>query len=141
MATREGKFLPGWRKPRSGRTEPISTAPSPFTWTAKPLALVFLNSADVDLRGFIAARSLAVLFNHAPGLVGIFLAHQNNRPPDSGKNILLSVQGRDVGVNSRRLQQAVHHQRFRFLFGIEHSHQLFVGVGTYRGTVFHSSSH
>ena len=80
-----------------------------FTWMAKPSALVFPNPADVDFRGLIAARGLAVLFNHAPGLAGIFLAHENNCAPDAGKNILLSVQRSDVGINSRRLQQAVHH--------------------------------
>jgi competence protein ComEC len=103
------------------------------------LNLVFLNSADIDFGGLIAARGPAVLFNHAAGFGSVLFAHQNNSAANSGKNVLLCIQRRDIGINSGRVKQAVHDQRFRFLLGVKHSHQFFVRIGA-RGTVVHSFS-
>ena len=121
---------------------PISKARSRFIWTAKRLSRVFLRrkSTDIDFRGFIAARGLAIFLDDAPRPVSILFAHQDDGTADSGKNVLLRRQRSNIGVDPGGLEQAMHDQRFGLLLGVENSHQLFIWIRALGGTLVHKSS-
>ena len=105
-----------------------------FYLDGKTVILVFLwrKSTDIDFRGLVGAWRPAIFFDHTPRLGGILFPHQNNGAADSGENILLGVEGRDIGIDPGGLQQAVHDQGFGFLFGVENPHQLFIGIRAQR---------
>src|SRR4029077_5717300 len=132
MVIREAKCWPGCRHPVWLRIVPTLTGRSRSILMGKTSGhswiIVRIQAADVQLC-CLAAGSLAVFLDHAPGFRGVFLTDQDDVAANPWKNVLLRIERSQVRVDAGGFEQATDYQGFGFLFGVEHPHQLFFGVG------------
>src|SRR5271166_4904599 len=85
----------------------------------------------------ISSRATPVSLDGLHGILSLVRPDEHHHAADAGQNILRRLAVLDDGVDPRRLQQAAHHHRLRFLFRIEDLYQFLVILCRLR----HGSSH
>src|SRR5208337_4627992 len=127
MGIRAGKFWTGWKGRRYSLHAPTWMAQRRSIWMARPLFRLLFAEPVCRLDFF---RRLAVIFDQPASFCSVLFAHQDDSATYSGQNVLNSIEGSDVGVDSGRIEQAANHHGFRLLLRIEYPHQLFIRIRT-----------
>src|SRR5437588_4974734 len=89
--------------------------------------------AEIGFGSFVGVGGAAVILDKVTSLIGVLLAHQDDRAANARKHILDCVDGGQVGVDAGGVQQALYHYGLRFLFTVKHLDELLVGIGNTLG--------
>src|ERR1700683_1309907 len=113
---------------RSGEMQVRTAVPISTDIRSRPWWRLFNN---LNLCGVvILGRRPPSFRNHATCGLRIFFAHQQDHPAEAGKRILHQRRRSKITVDTRRIEQSLHHQRLRLLLRLEHLHQFLVGIRT-----------
>src|SRR5579864_4982625 len=124
--------------PAPESTARISQARRPSIWMADQSRRLRRLATDIDLGGYIFVLGETLAFgDDSARTLRVFFADQDDHASKARKHILNHRGCSQIVIDAGRVKQALHHDRFGFIFGIEYFYQLFIGIRSPLGWCIH----